>query len=69
MTDRIDAPWSAEQVAALNAYQTGGNFHPFTGERHPDGSERILIATPNGWIAEVGGPIVQTWAWRFMAVT
>jgi hypothetical protein len=58
----IDAPWTDDQVASLNAYQESEKNHPFTGNRKPDGSETILIATPNGLVEEEGGPIVQTWA-------
>lgn len=63
----IEAPWTDEQVTALNHYQQDGHGHPFTGKRYPDGTERILIATNLGWIAEEGGPVIQTWAWEFMA--
>lgn len=63
----LEAPWTDEQVVALNHYQQNGPGHPFTGERHPDGSERILIATNSGWIGQEGGPVIQTWAWKFMA--
>lgn len=64
--DIVEAPWTDEQVVALNKYQHSGRFHPFTGNRHPDGSECILIATNLGWIREEGGPVIQTWAWKFM---
>jgi len=64
---RVDAPWSEEQVASLNAYQKAGVMHPFTGTRKPNGDETILIATPAGWVEEEGGPVVQTWAHDFMA--
>lgn len=64
---QINAPWNDEQVAALNRYQQSGKGHPFTGERHPDGSECILIATNQGWTKCDGGPVIQTWAWDFMA--
>ena len=63
----IHAPWTDEQVAALNRYQREGRGHPFTGKRHEDGSECILIATNQGWIKCDGGSVVQTWAWDFMA--
>lgn len=54
-------------MASLNAYQAAGLMHPFTGEVPPEGGERpILIATPEGWIETAGGPVVQTWAWRWM---
>lgn len=62
----IYAPWTDEQVKALNEYQHAGKGHPFTGPRNKDGSECILIATKDGWVKEKGGPVVQTWAWDFM---
>ena len=66
----IHAPWSDEQVAALNRYQQEGLGHPFTGNRHTDGSECVLIATSSGWIKCCGdGTVIQTWAWNFMAKT
>lgn len=51
----IKAPWTFEQVTALNEYQRRGDFHPFTcGNRddHPmvAGDKGVLIATTRGWI-------------------
>lgn len=63
----IHAPWTPAQVEALNLYQTKGCMHPFTGDRGPGGEERVLLATPSGWVEVEGGPVVQTWAWRRMA--
>lgn len=63
----LHAPWTEEQVDALNRYQTEGCMHPFTGEAGPGGEERVLIATKEGWTETPGGPVVQTWAWRWMA--
>lgn len=61
MEDKSDAPWTADQVASLNAYQECGYAHPFT-----SGSGGDLIATPEGWVEQAGGPIVQTWAHPWM---
>lgn len=58
---RVEAPWSKEQVDALNYFQESGVWHPFTSE-----SGRTLIATEDGWIEEPGGRVVQTWAHAFM---
>ena len=58
---KIEAPWTAEQVASLNGWQSDEYVHPFTG---PFG--KILIATRDGWVEEEGGPVVQTWAHDFM---
>ncbi len=50
----IKAPWTPEQVEALNAYQRDPTRHPLTcgGDRtdaaHLDG-EGVLVATPDGW--------------------
>lgn len=59
----IFAPWSPEQVEALNLYQKSGAFHPFTSEH----SGADLIATVDGWVETQGGPVVQDWAHAFMA--
>ena len=59
---KIQSPWTEDQASSLNAYQTSGVMHPFTG---PEGT--ILIATPNGWVIEDDGPVVQDWAWSWMA--
>jgi hypothetical protein len=60
----IHPPWSAEQIAALNAFQHDGRFHPFTcgnDSRHP-----VLVATPAGWICEACD-YRQAWAHDFMS--
>lgn len=65
MSTRIRAPWTVEQVAALNAFQSAGRMHPFTcGGRH----ERhvSLLATEDGWVCPVGCGYTQTWAHAFM---
>ena len=49
------APWTFEQVSALNLYQKRRLMHPYTcgfnrkGENHLDG-EGVLVATENGWV-------------------
>jgi len=51
----VKAPWTPEQVAALNEFQTAENGHPFTcgGNRtdkyHLDG-QGVLVATVYGWV-------------------
>lgn len=57
----IHAPFTDDQVASLNAYQTAGYVHPFTGAAGGD-----LFATRDGWIEKPGGSVVQTWAHEFM---
>lgn len=64
---RTEPPWTEDQVASLNLFQSEGRFHPFTGKRKENGEETVLIATKDGWVEELGGPVVQTWAHAFMA--
>jgi hypothetical protein len=68
MTD-ITAPWTDEQVTALNRYQDAGEVHPFTcGNLHADSRSPVLLATPNGW--RCPNPTCdyqQDWAHDFMA--
>jgi hypothetical protein len=67
MTDPIHAPWTPEQVAALNAFQHHGGMHPFTCPAdHP--GERILTAHPDGWhCPDSRCRYWQDWAHAFMA--
>lgn len=66
----IHAPWTDEQVTALNTFQLRGRLHPFTcGRRseHPH-NEGILTARTDGWQCPVPTcPYRQTWAPAFMA--
>lgn len=78
MTDKIEAPFTPEQVRHLNAWQHGP-YHPFTcgsGDRmdarhvayqaeHPDEDFGQLIATAEGWICPVCS-YRQQWAHGFM---
>lgn len=45
----INAPWTDEQVRALNAFQERGRFHPFTCGAEHHRSSPVLTATPDGW--------------------
>jgi len=64
--ESINAPFTDEQVAALNDFQKSGLFHPFTcgGEhkRHVD-----LVATNDGWVCPDGCGYTQDWAHAMMA--
>jgi len=66
----VHAPWTTEQVAALNRFQQNGDFHPFTcggnrqDEFHLDG-EGVLLATENGWVCPYCD-YTQDWALAFM---
>lgn len=67
---KIRAPFTPEQVLALQAWQHGGGFHPFTcadRDDHPivDGDKGILIPTVNGWICPFCD-YRQNWAHAFM---
>lgn len=64
MNDRIEPPWTPEQVAALNRFQQTGFMHPFTCPDH-HGGDRDLTATPEGWVCLKCG-YTQKWAHRFM---
>jgi hypothetical protein len=71
--EKIFAPWTPEQVDALNRWQRAGTVHPFT---HDCGT--VLRATPEGWRCDdIGCPetdeeldqhprVVQNWAHAFM---
>lgn len=64
MESIIEAPWTNEQVANLNAWQRAGHVHEFTCPNHHDGS-RVLIATVDGWRCP-SCIYTQTWAHRMM---
>jgi hypothetical protein len=71
MTDQIRAPWTPEQVAALNRFQAEGGMHPFTcGGEHAPGSP-ALVAYTDGWrCPQPYGEACdyrQDWAHAFMA--
>lgn len=79
---QVRAPWTAEQVAALNRWQANADVHPFTcgsGVRmdaahrafqasHPDQDFGQLVATENGWACPACG-YRQAWAHDFMLST
>ena len=77
MSEKIYAPFTPEQVKALNEYQIGGWFHPFTcadcrdrlGVFEEDGTldDRSLIATEAGWVCETCD-YTQDWAWEGMTM-
>jgi hypothetical protein len=65
----IHAPFTADQVASMNAYQKSGSGHPFTcGNDNCPGAgdgERILVADTYAWHCPRCS-YLQTWAHRFM---
>ena len=69
--EQVKAPWTPEQVAALNLFQQDPWLHPFTcgsgnrtDEHHTD-MEGRLIATENGWLCPFCA-YTQDWAWDVM---
>jgi hypothetical protein len=65
--DMIFAPWSPEEVSALNRWQATPTVHPFTCASDHDG-DRDLIARVDGWHCPTCG-YKQTWAHRMMLNT
>jgi hypothetical protein len=64
----IKAPFSPEQVAALNRWQITGWVHPFTCANRNDGSHYDggwLVATTRGWICPYCTH-TQSWAHKHM---
>lgn len=67
---KVHAPFTAEQVIALDHWQNNRPVHPFTcGNRddHPDhnGDKGVLIPTTRGWICQFCD-YTQDWAHDFM---
>ena len=64
VSEQVGAPFTDDQVASLNAYQTGRAGHPFTcGTESCSG---ILQASNEGWRCR-NRDYRQDWAWSFMA--
>jgi len=63
---KIYAPFTPEQVAALNRWQQRGDFHPFTCPHRVDGEAINLVAEPGGWRCPACD-YRQDWAHDFMA--
>jgi len=62
---KIEAPFTPDQVEALNRWQTSGPVHPFTcGNREEHGND-VLIATADGWRCP-SCDYTQPWAHDFM---
>ena len=66
MIDMVHAPWTAEQIAALNAWQASGHVHEFTCPNEHEGS-RVLVAKRDGWHCP-GCVYTQTWAHAMMTL-
>lgn len=69
---RVEAPWTVDQVDALLSWQSSPYVHSFTcPEPHLDENgqprEVILVPTTAGWrCADTRCPYDQDWAWDFM---
>ena len=64
MSDQPKAPFTPEQVANLNAYQSRGDMHPFTCGK----CRANLRATEAGWVCDAPGcDYTQDWAFAWMA--
>jgi citrate lyase beta subunit len=63
----IEAPWTEDQVAALNAFQVSGVMHPFTCENDHE-LHQTLIAERDGWhCPDPECSFTQNWALSVMA--
>ncbi|MFZ3592279.1 hypothetical protein [Streptomyces sp. BH104] len=68
MTETIRAPWTSEQVDALNGFQQTGGMHPFTCGTEHHVQSPVLDATHSGWICpDPSCDYTQDWAHAFMA--
>jgi len=61
----IKAPFTKDQITALNRYQQAGFMHPFTCPGERNCNNRNLIARRTGWVCACGA-FTQDWAHEFM---
>lgn len=64
MSNKIETPFTDEQVKSLNDYQASGDFHPYTCGN--DSRHRKLAATKEGWHCP-DCDYTQKWAHGFSA--
>ncbi len=62
---KLRAPFSADTVIRLNAYQQSRAFHPFTCGG-TCGGRSVLVAQEQGWVCP-SCDYTQDWAHNFMA--
>ncbi|MER6350603.1 hypothetical protein ABT186_01805 [Streptomyces sp. NPDC001634] len=68
MTGKIYAPWTPEQVSALNRFQQRGGMHPFTCGKDHHSVRVVLMAHRDGWhCSDPECGYRQDWAHAFMA--
>jgi hypothetical protein len=66
MSEFTHAPWTQEEVDALNRWQAAGYVHPFTCANDHD-EPRTLRACVSGWICDHPKcGYTQYWAHQFM---
>jgi hypothetical protein len=65
MVDVLRAPWTPEQVEALNRFQQRGDVHAFTCLNDHGDLGRTLLATEQGWICP-HCDYTQNWAHSLM---
>jgi hypothetical protein len=64
---QLQAPWTEEQVEALNHNQHSGVMHEYTcPHHHRKYEDRVLVATKDGWICpQRSCDYRQNWAHDF----
>ncbi|MFD9004449.1 hypothetical protein ACFV0T_26410 [Streptomyces sp. NPDC059582] len=68
MSNQIRAPWTPEQVAALEQFQIGGRMHPFTCGAARHALAPRLVPSREGWhCPDPDCDYTQDWAHEFMA--
>lgn len=61
------APWTSNQIVALNRWQECDHVHPFTCPRHDNDDEVRLVATEKGWrCSKFDCHYEQDWCHDFM---
>lgn len=72
--ERVEAPFTKEQLENIKNFQNGGGFHPFTCcspknisecQRVSGENEGILIPTEQGFVCPCG-KYKQNWCHKFM---
>ena len=66
MSERVEAPFTPDQVANINEFQRTGYMHPFTCPGHEGGGARELAAEKEGLFCP-GCDYRQKWVHDFMA--
>jgi hypothetical protein len=65
--EAVKAPFTLEQVAALEQWQVCAWVHPFTCPKEEHERTINLMPTPEGWVCPGRSCTYrQTWAWEFM---